>query len=208
MADEVKEVTPDKVTFADGTIMKSARNDNLLDMYHEAVKATLLGDVDKTNPLYAYVKKSFDAMTKKIENENGARSLEKIKDLVEDTQEYLSKGKEADIDFIEYKIARTFFPWQQEVLKTLQKRNTMLCGRRSGKSYSEAGIAVLHCTKGYDTINGFNKQRSVLIMGLTISKTKDVFWDNLIKYADISGMPYKADNANLRITFENGAFTF
>ena len=191
MTDEVKEVTPDKVELTDGTIMKSARNDNLLDMYHEAVKATLLGTADKTNPLYAYVKKSFDAMTKKIENENGARSLEKIKDLVEDTQEYLSKGKEADYDFIEYKISRTFFPWQQDVLKTLQKRNTLLCGRRSGKSFCSAGLAVLHCTKGYDIINGFNKQRSVLVMGLTISKTKDVFWENLIKYADISGMSYK-----------------
>ena len=200
------QIEVDKVTFNDGTVMRSTRNENLVDLYHNAVKDVLLGDVDKTNPLYAYVKKSFDSMTKKIENENGVRSLEKIKDLVEDTQDYLSKGKEADYDFIEYKVNRTLFPWQQNVLRTLQKRNTMLCGRRSGKSYSEAGIAVLHCTKGYDEINGFRKQRSVLIMGLTISKTKDVFWENVLKYADISGMPYKADNANLRITFENGAF--
>lgn len=206
LKDDIVDVQPDVVTFKDGTIMKSAKNDNLLDLYHKAVRDVLLGDVDKTNPLYAYVKKSFTNMTNKIENENGARSLEKIKDLVTDTQEYLSKGKEDNYDFIEYKISRTFFPWQQNVLKTLQKRNTMLCGRRSGKSYSEAGLAVLHCTKGYDNINGFNKQRSVLVMGLTINKTKDVFWENLIKYADISGMTYKADNASLRITFENGAF--
>ena len=206
MVDGIAEVKADQAVLPDGTIMKSARNDNLLDLYHKAVQDTLLGNVDRSNPLYAFVKKSFDNMTKKIENENGIRSLEKIKDLVEDTTEYLSKGKEADYDFIEYKIDRTFFPWQQNVLHTLQKRNTLLCGRRSGKSFSEAGLAVLHCTKGYDTINGFNKQRSVLVMGLTISKTKDVFWDNLIKYANISGMPYKADNANLRITVENGAF--
>lgn len=93
---------------------------------------------------------------------------------------------------------------------TIEGNGRMLLGdylitHNSGKSYVESAIAVLHCTRGYDIINGFKKPRSVLIMGLTSERVKDVFWENVKHYVEIANISAKIDNNNLSIVFENGA---
>ena len=202
----VKSVEKDKATLSDGTTLKTAKNENLIDLYHHAVKDVLLGDVDTGNPLYAFVKKGFQNMTKNIDSEVGSKTLDKIKSMAEETQEYLTKGEKADEDFIKWKLTNRLFPWQMEVAKSNAKKITMLAGRRAGKSQLEPYLAVLHCTKPHDVVNGIEKPRSVLMMGLTKERAKDVFWQNLINACDISGMKYRPDNSKLQIGFENGTF--
>lgn len=199
-------VEEDKVTFNDGTILTTKKRQNLLDLYHNAVYDTLVGDADKSNPLFAFVKKSFTNMSSRLENEKGSKTLEKLKSMVEETQEYLSKGEKADEDFIRWKLTNKLFPWQTEVSKCNSHKITMLCGRRSGKSTLEPYIAVLHCTKAFDEVNGIEKKRSVLMMGLTKERAKDVFWQALLDACELSGMQYKPDNSKLQIDFENGTF--
>lgn len=72
-----------------------------------------------------------------------------------------------------------------------------------GKSFYGAIYAVIHCLKGFDEINGYTKPRSVLIMGLTIQKCADVFWQNLQNAARITS--HKVDNSSYTIEFSNGA---
>lgn len=74
-----------------------------------------------------------------------------------------------------------------------------------GKTFADAILAINHCTTPNDNFNGFIKPRKVAIIGLTIEKTAEIFWDNLIAAADISKMPYKANNSKYLISFNNGA---
>lgn len=179
-------------------------NQDLVQLYNKAVVEALTNQ--KTNNyLLPFVNKSIKGMLNPDRTDLGVRSLDKLESLVKETTEYFQKHQEADNEFIEYKIDKTLFPWQKDVIKFDSKRNTLLCGRRSGKSYVESAIAVLHCTKGYDIVNGFKKPRSVLVMGLTSERVKDVFWENIKHYVEIANIPAKIDNSALSITFENGA---
>lgn len=202
----VKSVEKDKATLSDGTTLKTARNENLIDLYHHAVKDILLGDVDTGNPLYAFVKKGFQNMTKNIDSEVGSKTLDKIKSMAEETQEYLTKGEKADEDFIKWKLTNRLFPWQKLVFDCTSKRITLQCGRRSGKTFMEPFLAVLHCTKGFDIINGYQRKRSVLLMQLDMGNAESLFWENLIEASDISGMKYTANKGQHVVKFENGSF--
>lgn len=199
----LKSVEKNEATFHDGTKLIDYNTD-LVELYNKAVVEALTNQ--KTdNYLLPFVSKSIKGMMNAERTDLGVKSLDKLESLVKETSEYFQKHQEADNDFIEYKIAKTLFPWQKEVIKFDSKRNTLLAGRRSGKSYVESAIAVLHCTRGYDIINGFKKPRSVLIMGLTSERVKDVFWENVKHYVEIANISAKIDNNNLSITFENGA---
>lgn len=180
-------------------------NADLIELYNKAVFNSLSGKTDSSNYLLPFVNKSIKGMMNTERSDLGVKSLDRLERLVKDTTDYFQKHQEADTEFIEYKIAKTLFPWQKEVIKFDSKRNTLLAGRRSGKSFVESAIAVLHCVKGYDTINGFKKPRSVLVMGLTAERVKDVFWENIKHYAEVAGLPCKIDNSALTITFENGS---
>ena len=196
----------DKITMNDGSIwMMKNKSINLKDLYYSAAGAALTGNDDPNNPFFPFFKKAYKNMAS-LENEKGSTSLRTLEHLVKETAEYFSKGTEADEDFILYKLDKNLFPWQKNVLNSNSKNITMLCGRRSGKSFCEPMIAVAHCIKGSDNVNGIEKQRSVLMMGLTKERAKDIFWSNLITAADITGMKYKPDNAKLQIDFDNGSF--
>ncbi len=194
---QVKKVEKDQVTFSDGTILKDRKGRDLLELYHSAVFDLLTtGKADTKNPLSAFVK----AGIKKLES----NSLQTIERLVEHTADYYVDDN-VDEEFIEYRLSKKLFPWQKEVLSSDSDQITLQCGRRSGKSFAEAYIAVNHCTKGSDLINGFEKGRKVAIIGLTESDCAEVFWQNLKEAADLSGMHYKANNSSHQITFANGS---
>lgn len=199
----LKSVEKNTADFNDGTKIIDYSQD-LVELYNKAVVEALTNQ--KTdNYLLPFVNKSIKGMMNAERTDLGIKSLDKLESLVKETTEYFQKHQEADNEFIEYKIAKTLFPWQKEVIKFDSKRNTLLAGRRSGKSYVESAIAVLHCIKGYDIINGFKKPRSVLVVGLTSDRVKDVFWENIKHYVEIANISAKIDNSNLSITFENGA---
>jgi len=199
----IKSVEKNEATFHDGTKLIDYNTD-LIELYNKAIVEALTNQ--KTNNyLLPFVSKSIKGMMNAERTDLGVKSLDKLESLVKETTEYFQKHQESDNDFIEYKIAKTLFPWQKDVIKFDSKRNTLLCGRRSGKSYVESAIAVLHCVKGYDIVNGFKKPRSVLIMGLTSERVKDVFWENIKHYVEIANISAKIDNSALSVTFENGA---
>lgn len=192
----VKEVTKDKAVLNDGTILKMRDGSDLLDMYYSCAYDLLTtGSCDKT-PLSGFVKKAYN----KLEDSQ----FSTLQRLVKDTAGYYNNPNE-DAELIEFKLSKRLFGWQKELLVDNAKKITLLCGRRAGKSFGEAGLAVKHCTKGYDKINGYKKPRSVAIIGLTVEKCADVFWQNVLLFAEVSGMKYKANNSKHEVTFENGA---
>lgn len=201
----IKNIEENKAEFADGTILY---DEDLIEKYYKATYDALIGRKPTDNSLFPFIDKSIKGMLDKSRYDLGAKSLDKIDQLVKDTTEYFKSKEDKNIDFIEYKIAKTLFPWQKPIILFESHKNTLLAGRRAGKSHVEAAIAVMHCAKGYDTIGGFKKQRSVLVMGLTSERTKDVFWDNILHFIELSGLKTKIDASKLYIKFENGAEIF
>lgn len=194
---KIKQVKEDAIVFSDDTKLMTRDGKNLLDAYHEAVYDLLTkGTTDPNNVAAKYVKSSF----KKL----GESSLLTINRVVKDTAEYFAQDN-TDAEFVEYRLSKRLFDWQKTVLASTAKKITMCCGRRTGKSYGEAFIAVNHCTSGYDEINGFRKPRKVALIGLTVEKAADIFWNNILNAAELSGMKYKKDNSKYKITFANGA---
>lgn len=191
-----KNVDKDKAEFTDGTILTTRTGEDLLNMYHRDVFDLLTTGKCEPNAMSGYIK----AGIKKLES----NSLVTLNRMVKDTAEYFSLDN-TDAEFIEYRLSKRLFPWQKVVLQSPAKRITMACGRRSGKSYGEAYIAVNHCTNGFDTINGYKKPRMVAIIGLTVEKCAEIFWQNVLTAAEMSGMKFKADNSKYRVTFANGS---
>lgn len=190
---------------AEPTVFK-LRDKNLLDLFYNGVYDSLNNDKDAKNPLQPYINQALDKMRRKIENtEDSDRVFKSLQKLITDTQSYLDgRENKYDPDFIEYKIIKTLFDWQKELLP-LPKKSTLLCGRRSGKSYAMAAIAILHCILGYDEFNGIKKPRRVLMLGLTLGKAREIFWENLLHFAQLSGMLFKANNSTDSIYFSNGS---
>lgn len=131
-------------------------------------------------------------------------SLSTIEHIVKDTAKYFSDNK-VDEDFVEYRVAKQLFGWQKDLISDRSKKITLLCGRRSGKSYAEAALAVIHCLKGYDEENDYRKPRNVAIIGLTVAKCANVFWTNILHFADLTGLKYKPNAASYSVSFANGA---
>lgn len=193
----IKEVQPNEVVFDDDSVMKVRDGSNLLELYHSAVYDILTTKKgDPKNPLTTFVKSGIRKL-----NES---SLGQLSKMVKETAQYYDH-KEADEDFIHFRLDKKLFGWQKEVLADDGKKATLLCGRRAGKSYCEAGKAVFHCARGYDEFNGYRKPRKVAVVGLTVQKCAEVFWQPMLTFADVSGLSYKPNSSDYKITFANGA---
>lgn len=193
---KIKKVTPNKITYTDGTTLTTRDGDNLLELYYSSVYDILTTKKgDASNPLTPFVKEGISKLKES--------SLIQLDRLVKQTAEYYAPDT-LDSEFIEYRLSKRLFPWQRTVFNSTAKKITLCCGRRSGKTQADAILAINHCTTPNDNFNGFIKPRKVAIIGLTIEKTAEIFWDNLIAAADISKMPYKANNSKYLISFNNG----
>lgn len=201
-----KKVEDDEATFYDGTVLYDS---NLIEKYHKAVYDALMDRKPiEPNSLFPFVDKSIKGMMNASRFDLGVKSLEKLDSLVKETTEYFKSNTEANVDYIEYKISKYLFEWQKPVILQDTKKNTLLAGRRSGKSFVLSALPVVHCSKGFDTINGYNKPRSVLVMGLTSGRVKEVFWTNILHFVEVSGLKASIDNSELTIKFENGSSIF
>lgn len=192
----IKTVEPDKITYTDGTTLTTRDGNNLLELYYSSVYDILTTKKgDARNPLTPFVKEGISKLQES--------SLVQLDRLVKQTAEYYAPDT-TDSEFIEYRLSKRLFPWQKQVLNSTAKKITLCCGRRSGKSFGMAYIAVNHCTQAVDNFNGFTKPRKVAIIGLTTEKEANIVWQPLLTAADISKMPYKANHSNYTINFNNG----
>lgn len=201
---KVKSVEKDAIQFTDGTVYREYGNVDLVDKYYKAVYDSLIGRSSEGNSLQPYIDKSLKGMMNTNRSDLGIRSLDKLERIVKDTTDYFNKSNEADYDYIEYLIARELFPWQKDVLQSNSNQITVLAGRRSGKSYLESAIPVIHCAKPFDLVNGYKKSRDAVIIGLSSGWTEDTFWQNVKHFVEVSGLKAHIDNSKLQIDFANG----
>ena len=122
-------ISESEAVFKDGTIMTQT---NLLKDYIDDLGHILLGETT-TSPIGKHLEKAFKKMTKN-EEENGLKALNYIAKAVKEISGY---KQEVDEDYARYKIHQTLFEWQKQVQDSISDRITLLCGRRSGKSFVE-----------------------------------------------------------------------
>lgn len=181
-------------------------------LYNSLAEYFTTGAVSGTSHLGKIIQKDFEVIERNLKN-NGP-SLRHIKDLMDITskvQEYRDNKKAMDKDFIEYLLRKNLFDWQKAVFDDNSKKIDLICGRRSGKSYTIVDLMLKHCNEGSDNIEVdgriVKKPRSAVYIGLTLQKAANNVWQLLkdeIKRCKIPTL--KIDNSAYRIDFANGAF--
>ena len=76
-------------------------------------------------------------------------SVKKVIEIIEWLQTNLDKKRSTDAEFVRFLLYRVLFPWQKEVFNDSSRTITMLCGRRSGKSFVDACKMIDHCLGGH-----------------------------------------------------------
>lgn len=178
------------------------------DLYTSLAEYFTTGQVSGTSHLSNIIKKDFDTIEK-----SKATSLSHLKDLMSITKEvgdYMESKRNGDKDYMRWLLRKGLLRWQIPVFDDNNKRISLMCGRRSGKSYLCAALMLSHCIQGRDDIeteNGIvSKPREAMFIGLTISKAADIIWKPLRDMITTCKIPVASiDNSNYSITFSNGA---
>lgn len=181
-------------------------------LYNSLAEYFTTGKVSGSSHLGKIIQKDFDIIEKGLKNNNP--DLRHLKDLIEITgkvQEYRDNKKATDKDFIEYLLRKNLFDWQKKVFDDYSKKIDLICGRRSGKSYTIVDLMLKHCNEGYDNIEVdgriVKKPRSAVYIGLTLKKAEDNVWQLLKNEIQRCKIPtLKIDNSADRIDFANGSF--
>ncbi|MCF0114694.1 MAG: hypothetical protein HUJ56_05020 [Erysipelotrichaceae bacterium] len=190
------------------------RNYNAVDdLYNNLQDYFLNGKVTGNSHLANMLQKDLDLISKNSakDSEAAMRTMKDLIKIVADTQDAIDRKKAADIDFSTYMIRKGLFPWQKEVFDSGRKKKSLLCGRRSGKTYVDAAELISHCLVGSDNITTeegivIKKPRQAIFIGLTIGKAASIIWQPLKDLITKCRIPTsKIDNSSYTITFSNGA---
>lgn len=204
---QVKGKGQECVELTDGTKYFQPDIDLKEALYTAYAEKLTTGETSRNSWLSHLISENLNAIKKNIKSDpitalSASREVNKI---VKDTQEFFDTKKEVNVDFSKYLLREILFKWQREVYDSNSKKKTMLCGRRSGKSFTVVELALKHCLEYPKSINGVRKEKEALIMGLTVEKTAALYWDNIktaIERAHINTR--KIDNGSYTVTFSNG----
>lgn len=119
------------------------------------------------------------------------------KDLLTDLDKQLNAQYERDKDFSLFRIRNLAFDKQQGVLDTKSRNIGLQCGRRSGKTE----VNVLKAKQ----VRVERPKARVLVIGLTILKTIDIYMPRVKEMADKLGIPYREDNELNQVIYPEGA---
>jgi len=108
------------------------------------------------------------------------------KGLLDDIDKQMSKTLATNRDFQLYRIRRLAFSKQQRVLDSKSRSKGIMAGRRSGKTEVNVFEAL---QKQIDRPGA-----RVVVIGLTIMKTIEIYWDRIVKYLDELDYAYEVDN--------------
>lgn len=152
--------------------------------------------------LSVYVNNTLDALQKsaKTNPETAVSAMREINRAVVKTADYINSKKKFDTDLARYLLQKKLFPWQKEVFEDNYNKFTLLAGRRSGKTFLTCFLAIQHCLEKGEKI------KQAAIIGLTVERTANLYWENLKKTIEDCHIDAKFDNGIYKITFSNGNF--
>ena len=181
------------------------------DFVNTATEFLYDGKITSGTKLAGYVEKLFKPLNIEEDNKGIAiYNIGKVIEIIEWLQTNLDKKRSTDAEFVRFLLYRVLFPWQKEVFNDSSRTITMLCGRRSGKSFVDACKMIDHCLGGPDVIDTPNgrvvKNRVAYYIGLTTEKAKEIMWPVLTMLVEKTKCPVRhIDNSSLCIYFTNGS---
>jgi len=117
--------------------------------------------------------------------------------ILDDIDNQVNRARKEDTDFAQYRIHKRAFDVQQRVLLSQARDIGLMAGRRGGKSETNKLKALAQLVA--------KPNQRVLIIGLTIVKTQQIYWDDMIRIIDEDGIGHDTpDKTNSTIRFEGG----
>ena len=196
------------VKLTDGTKVFQPDEDIEELMYTAFAEKFSCGKTNQKTWIAQFVDQQMDSLKHNLKKDPtiALSAMREITRTVNNTQDYFNSKKQTDSDFSEYLLRKMLFPWQQGVFDSKSRKKTMCCGRRSGKTYSVTQQALDHCLQGpIIAPDGTKKKRIAAIIGLTVEKTANLYWQNIkeaIEKCHINVQ--KIDNSAYKVQFSNG----
>lgn len=194
----MRKATSNTVKIAGGTYIPPKDVDVRDELYGAYRELLVNGKYTGDSWLGKMLQKDFKALETK-DADSAMNVIKEVGKIANATADYYNSKKSIDVDFCQYTIRQHLFPWQRNVYDDNNKRKSMLCGRRSGKSFCIVDLALKHCLVKEE------KPREAVIMGLTLEKTAQLYWQNIKDGIDRAHIPTsKIDNGSYEVTFSNG----
>lgn len=118
---------------------------------------------------------------------------------VEELDRIAENERNKDIDFMHYKLLKGLFKEQRDLLQddNIYRKQIVICGRRAGKTYSNARRLIWTCIK---------PNSPCLYINLNFTNAINQMWDLTLAAADIVGLAIESKSkADGTIKFTNGS---
>ena len=197
------------VKLTDGTLVFKPDDDIEELLYTAFAEKFVNGKTNQKTWIAQFVDQQMDSLKQSLKKDPyvALSTTREVNKIVTNTQSYFNTKKQTDSDFSEYLLKKMLFPWQQKVFESNAKKKTMCCGRRSGKTFNVVQQALKECLKGPIICpDGTKKPRIAAIIGLTVEKTANLYWENIksaIEKCHINTT--KIDNSCYTVYFSNGS---
>jgi hypothetical protein len=205
---EINDKPVKAVQLSDNTLVIQKDEDIEELLYNAYFEKFTNGKTNQKSWIAQFVDTQMDNLKKNLKSDpsTALSSMRELNKVVTNTQTYFNSKKQTDSDFSMYLLRNQLFKKQQVFYDSQSKRITYLCGRRFGKSFSIVQKAIKHCLQEPLIIDGVKKDRTAVIIGLTLEKTAAIYWDNIkeaLKRAHINTA--KIDNGSYIVYFTNGS---
>lgn len=174
----------------------------LKDLIYNHLKDSLLAQ-DKTGQEYysRFLDKALEEAMKDPGGKIGTIVMNLIakENAIEELDKIAENERNKDIDFLHYKLLKGLFKEQRDLLMddTQYRKQIVICGRRAGKTYSNARRLVWTCIK---------PNSPCLYMNLNFTNAINQMWDEVNKCIAEVGLRVKSSSkADGNIVFTNGS---
>ena len=174
----------------------------LKDLIYNHLKESLLSQ-DKSGTEYysRFLDKCLEEAMKDPNGRVGQTVLGLIakENAIEELDKIAENERKKDIDFLHYKLLKGLFKEQRDLLMddTQYRKQIVICGRRAGKTYSNARRLVWTCIK---------PNSPCLYMNLNFTNAINQMWDEVQKSIEEVGLRVKSQSkADGNIIFTNGS---
>ena len=174
----------------------------LKDVIYNHLKESLLSQ-DKSGTEYysRFLDRCLDVAMKDPNGRVGQTVLGLIakENAIEELDKIAENERNKDIDFLHYKLLKGLFKEQRDILMddTQYRKQIVICGRRSGKTYLNARRLVWTCIK---------PNSPCLYLNLNFTNAINQMWDEVQKCIEEVGLRIKSQSkADGNIIFTNGS---
>lgn len=174
----------------------------LKDVIYNHLKESLLSQDESGTEYYSrFLDRCLDVAMKDPNGRVGQTVLGLIakENAIEELDKIAENERNKDIDFLHYKLLKGLFKEQRDLLMddTQYRKQIVICGRRAGKTYSNARRLIWTCIK---------PNSPCLYMNLNFTNAINQMWDEVNKCIQEVGLRVKSSSkADGTIIFTNGS---